>query len=98
MLRPKVLFICGTVNAAIMMHAISIHLDNCDTYFSTFYADGFLGLLTKLKLLEFTSLGGQAIWDGRTFSGNRVSTGVYLVFCTNEDGSMTHITKLLVIN
>lgn len=47
---------------------------------------------------ETTSLGGQAIWDGRTFSGNRVSTGVYLVFCTNEDGSMTHITKLLVIN
>ena len=47
---------------------------------------------------ETTSLGGQAIWDGRTFSGDRVSTGVYMVFCTNEDGSMTHITKLLVIN
>jgi hypothetical protein len=49
-------------------------------------------------VFETTSLGGQAIWDGRTFSGKRVQTGVYLVFCTNEDGSKTHITKLLVIN
>jgi len=47
---------------------------------------------------ETTSLGGQAIWDGRNFSGDKVSTGVYLVFCTNEDGSKTHITKLLIIN
>ena len=49
-------------------------------------------------VFETTALGGQAIWDGRTFSGDRVSTGVYLIFCTNEDGSQTHITKLLVIN
>lgn len=47
---------------------------------------------------ETTSLGGQAIWDGRNFDGKKVSTGVYLVFCTNEDGSKTYITKLLVIN
>jgi hypothetical protein len=49
-------------------------------------------------VFETTALGGQAIWNGRNFSGNRVSTGVYMVFCTNEDGSQTHITKLLVIN
>jgi len=49
-------------------------------------------------VFETTALGGQAIWDGRTFSGNRVRTGVYMIFCTNEDGSQTHITKLLVIN
>lgn len=49
-------------------------------------------------VFETTALGGQAIWDGRTFSGDRVHTGVYLIFCTNEDGSQTHITKLLVIN
>ncbi len=47
---------------------------------------------------ETTSLGGQAIWDGKSFSGVRVKTGVYLIFCTNEDGSQTHITKLLIIN
>jgi hypothetical protein len=47
---------------------------------------------------ETTALGGQAIWDGRSFSGKRVQTGVYLVFCTNEDGSKTHVTKLLFIH
>jgi ligand-binding sensor domain-containing protein len=46
---------------------------------------------------ETNAEGGQATWDGRNFSGNRVSTGVYLVFCTNDDGSKTHITKLLFI-
>ncbi|HAF30571.1 MAG TPA: hypothetical protein DCG75_16130 [Bacteroidales bacterium] len=46
---------------------------------------------------ETTAEGGQATWDGKNFSGRRVSTGVYLVFCSNEDGSKTHITKLLFI-
>jgi hypothetical protein len=47
---------------------------------------------------ETTSLGGQALWDGRNFDGRKVGTGVYLVFCTNEDGEKTFVTKLLVIN
>ncbi len=49
-------------------------------------------------VFETTALGGQAIWDGRNFTGNRVHTGVYLVFCTNEDGSKTYVTKLLFIH
>lgn len=49
-------------------------------------------------VFETESLGGQAIWDGRNLNGNRVATGVYLVFCTNEDGSATHVTKLLFIH
>ena len=47
---------------------------------------------------ETTSLGGQAIWDGRNFNGKKVRTGVYLIFCTNEDGSKTYISKMLIIN
>jgi hypothetical protein len=47
---------------------------------------------------ETTALGGQAVWDGRNFRGERVYTGVYLVFCTNRDGSRTHVTKLLFIH
>ena len=47
---------------------------------------------------ETKSLGGQAVWDGRNLSGERVATGVYLVFCTNDDGSKTHVTKLLFIH
>lgn len=45
-----------------------------------------------------TSLGGQAVWDGKNLNGNRVKTGVYLVFCNDENGEETHITKLLFIN
>jgi hypothetical protein len=47
---------------------------------------------------ETKALGGQAIWNGRNFSGVRVHTGVYLIFCTNEDGSKTYVTKLLFIH
>jgi hypothetical protein len=49
-------------------------------------------------VFETTAYGGQAIWDGNNFSGQRVHTGVYLIFCTNEDGSKTFVTKLLFIN
>jgi hypothetical protein len=49
-------------------------------------------------VFETTALGGQAIWDGNNFRGHRVQTGVYLVFCTNDDGSKTHVTKLLFIH
>ncbi len=54
--------------------------------------------ITGNIVYEITAEGGQAIWDGNDFSGNRVHTGVYLVFCSNEDGSKTHITKILFIN
>lgn len=54
--------------------------------------------ITGNLIFETTALGGQAIWNGRNFRGDRVHTGVYLVFCTNEDGSKTHVTKLLFIH
>ncbi len=47
---------------------------------------------------QTTSLGGQAAWDGRNLNGNRVKTGIYLVFCTDRFGENTHIEKLLFIN
>lgn len=49
-------------------------------------------------VFETTALGGQAIWNGKNFNGVRVQTGVYLVFCTSEDGLKTYITKLLFIH
>lgn len=42
--------------------------------------------------------GGQAIWDGKTMDGEKVQTGVYLVFITNNDGSETDVTKILFMN
>jgi len=47
---------------------------------------------------ETTALGGQAIWDGKAFDGRKVNTGIYLIFCTNKDGSQTQISKLLFLN
>ncbi len=44
-----------------------------------------------------TSDGGQATWDLTTYNGQRVSTGVYLVFCASEDGSQSCVIKMLVI-
>jgi len=49
-------------------------------------------------VFETKALGGQAIWDGKNFNGQKVHTGVYLVFCSNEDGSKTFVTKLLFIH
>jgi hypothetical protein len=34
----------------------------------------------------------------KTFEGRKVSSGVYLVFCSNEDGSQTYVTKFLFMN
>ncbi len=41
--------------------------------------------------------GGQAVWNGKSFNGSRAHTGVYLVFATNDDGSESIVTKILVI-
>lgn len=45
-----------------------------------------------------TALGGQAVWDGTNGDGNRVQTGVYLVFSTNTYGSETNVAKILFIH
>ncbi len=44
------------------------------------------------------ALGGQAIWDGNGYDGDRAATGVYMVYATNEDGSQTAVAKILVIS
>ncbi|NSW94920.1 MAG: T9SS type A sorting domain-containing protein, partial [Bacteroidales bacterium] len=43
------------------------------------------------------STGGQASWDLTTYNGRRVTTGVYLIFCSNQEGSKAFVTKVLVI-
>jgi hypothetical protein len=49
-------------------------------------------------VFETRSEGGQAIWYGNNLNGNRVHTGVYLVFSANEDGTQSNVTKILFIN
>jgi len=49
-------------------------------------------------VMEGKSAGGQFIWDGKNFNGSRVHTGVYLIFCSNSDGSKSKVIKLLFIH
>lgn len=44
------------------------------------------------------SLGGQAIWDGKDLNGNRVQTGVYMVFNASPDGELSMAAKILFIH
>lgn len=45
-----------------------------------------------------TALGGQAVWSGLDYKGHRPSTGVYLIFATNADGSQTYAGKMVFMN
>jgi len=47
---------------------------------------------------ETTSLGGQAIWDGNNFFGERVASGVYLIFLSSKDGLNAAVAKILFIH
>lgn len=42
--------------------------------------------------------GGLLTWNGKLYSGERAATGVYLIFCTNDDGSQTQVSKMLFIH
>jgi streptogramin lyase len=42
--------------------------------------------------------GGQATWSGHSFDGRKASSGVYLVFATDDQGQEKIVTKILFIN
>jgi flagellar hook assembly protein FlgD len=43
------------------------------------------------------SKGGQAIWDGTDFNGDRVATGVYFVLAVDKTGKKSTSGKILVL-
>lgn len=52
-------------------------------------------------VFETTAEGGQAVWYGKDYTGNRVASGVYLVFSSSQeisDNPDTLVTKILVMN
>lgn len=49
-------------------------------------------------MYQTVSNGSIATWDGKDSHGRKVSTGIYLAICANEDGTQSTITKIMVIN
>ncbi len=43
------------------------------------------------------AFGGQAVWNGRTQSGEKVASGVYYVFASDGDGNNRTVAKILII-
>jgi ligand-binding sensor domain-containing protein len=47
-------------------------------------------------VFETTSLGGQAVWNGRDYRGRKISSSAYLVFIRSTDGKEKLATKIFV--
>lgn len=47
---------------------------------------------------QTTSEGGTATWNGKTLEGEKVTTGVYLIWTAANDGKGRHVGKVLVIH
>jgi ligand-binding sensor domain-containing protein len=41
--------------------------------------------------------GGQMIWNGEGYNGNKVSTGIYMVYADAADGSQHNVAKIVFI-
>lgn len=65
------------------------------------------GLMTKSNVkitdvsgklvFETTSVGGQAFWDGTNHWGEKVKSGIYLVFVASDDGTESAVTKIAIV-
>jgi len=49
-------------------------------------------------VFETTATGGSVNWDLRSFSGDRVRSGVYLIFVITNDGLESAVEKVMIIN
>lgn len=49
-------------------------------------------------IYQTISNGSIATWDAKDVHGRKVNSGVYLAILSNEDGSQSAITKIMVIN
>lgn len=48
-------------------------------------------------VFETTSEGGQAIWNARNSSGDRVTTGIYTALATAPEGNSRCVAKIMVV-
>lgn len=59
MTKKKILFIGGSLNQTTIMHQISLHLPEHDSYFTPYYGDGLIKWMSDKGLLDFTVMGGN---------------------------------------
>jgi hypothetical protein len=96
--KKKILFIGGSLNQTIQMHKVSMHLEDCDCYFTAYYCDGIERMGLKIGILDFSSLGGrfrrltedyfrakhlQVDYEGRKHNYDLVVTSNDLIFQKN---------------
>jgi hypothetical protein len=43
------------------------------------------------------AFGGQAVWNGRNYKGEKVASGAYLVLVTDEQGRDRLATKVFIV-
>lgn len=55
--RKKILFVCGSMNQTTTMHKISLCLRDHDLWFTPCYTDGFLRVLERNRMIEWTVAG-----------------------------------------
>lgn len=55
----NILFICGSLNQTTMLHRVATHLREYDCWFTPYYGDGILKIMTDHGLLDFTVMGGS---------------------------------------
>ncbi len=53
--------------------------------------------ITGNLVYETRANGGTAVWNGRTLSGGKVETGIYLIFSANAKGEETLVSRLAVV-
>ncbi|PJE46831.1 MAG: hypothetical protein CUR34_09415 [Sediminibacterium sp.] len=52
--------------------------------------------LNGRMIFQARSLGGQVVWNGRDYLGNKIASGVYLVFARDEKGNENMVTKIVI--
>lgn len=55
--RPKVLFICGSLNQTTQLHAIAQELPEVEAWYSPYYGNGLENFFRALRLTEMTIMG-----------------------------------------
>lgn len=47
-------------------------------------------------VFQTRALGGQAIWNGKDYLGNKIASGIYLVMIKNENGDDKIVSKIII--